>query len=107
MWWLNCDKPTCKIVKLFSFISKKWVLLIIKSLSEGTDTFSGVKKDLWDVNSKIISQRMDELQDEGFIERKIVCEKPIKIRYTLTEKWQSFYKELWSITKWADKWGEK
>jgi DNA-binding HxlR family transcriptional regulator len=29
---------------------------------------------------------MDELQDEGFIERKIVCEKPIKIRYTLTEK---------------------
>lgn len=100
----DCGKPTCKVARLFSFISKKWILLILKALNDGIDTFSWVKKDLWDVNSKIISQRMDELQEEWFIERKIVCEKPIKIRYSLTEKWKSFYKEIETMHKWAEKW---
>lgn len=100
----NCDITTCKVSYLFSFISKKWVLLILKALNEWCYSFTEIKRHIWEVNSKIISQRLDELKEEWFIDRKIVSEKPIKIRYCLTKKWESFSKEINRMWEWAEEW---
>ena len=40
------EKEMCPIMDLFSFIGKKWVLLIIKSVSEGCMCFSDIEKNL-------------------------------------------------------------
>lgn len=78
--------------------------MILKSIDEWANSFSQIKKEIWNVNSKIISQRLDEMQEEKFIKREIVSEKPIKIRYSLTDKWQSFINEIACLKKWAKKW---
>jgi DNA-binding HxlR family transcriptional regulator len=43
---MDTEKAPCPIVNLFSLISKKWVLLIIKSISEGCMCFSDIEKKL-------------------------------------------------------------
>jgi len=98
------EKCQCKILWFFDFLSKKWVLLILKWISEWANTFTDIKKYLWWVNAKIISERLTELQEKWFIKREIISEKPIKIRYSLSEKWLSLSKELEIINTWVNKW---
>ncbi len=97
-------KCQCKVLWFFDFLSKKWVLLIIKWVWEWASTFTDIKKYLWWVNAKIISERLTELELQNFIKREITSTKPIKIRYTLTEKGISLSKEIENIDKWVKKW---
>jgi len=39
-----------------------------------------------DINPRILSERLKQLQDEGFIEKKIISEHPLKAKYVLTKK---------------------
>ena len=94
----------CRVLDLFSFIAKKWNLLILKSLYNWTSSFNKIKSDIWEINQKILSQRLWELEDYGFVKRKIISERPVKIEYSLTEKWKSFWEQLENLAKWKEKW---
>jgi len=94
----------CKVLDLFSFIAKKWNLLILKSLYKWISTFNKIKLDIWEINQKILSKRLWELEEYWFVKRKIKSKKPIKIEYFLTDKWKSFWEQLEKIVKWKEKW---
>lgn len=76
----------CRIQAIIEIVSKKWVLQIFKSLTSGVDSFSGFQKGIPGINSRILSERLTELEACGFIERKIVSERPVKIRYFPTPR---------------------
>lgn len=84
----------CRIQAIIEIISKKWVLQIFKSLTAGVDTFSGFQKEIPGINSRILSERLVELEEYGFIERKIVSERPVKIKYSPTDKCGALTKEF-------------
>jgi DNA-binding HxlR family transcriptional regulator len=39
-----------------------------------------------DINAKVLSARLKEMEEDGLIERKIYPDKPVRIEYTITEK---------------------
>lgn len=84
----------CPIQGIIEMISKKWVLQIFKSLTLGVDSFSGFQREISGINSRILSERLAELETYGFVERKIVSERPVKIRYSPTYKCQELVKEF-------------
>lgn len=94
----------CPIATLVWFISKKWTLFIIRTMSQGACCYSEIEKKLSDINPSILSSRLKELQDFGFVEKKIISDNPVKIQYILTEKWRSFSEEFESIISWSEKW---
>lgn len=98
------QKCRCSILWFFDFLSKKWVLLIIKWIWEWAWTFTDIKKFLGWINAKIISERLTELEEKAYIKREIISSKPIKIKYSLTEKWLSLSKEIENIENWVKKW---
>jgi len=67
-------------------------------------TFSWLKRGLEWISSRTLSLRLKDLQELWFVKRLIVQEQPIKIEYTLTEKWDSLTFELEKLWKWAIKW---
>lgn len=94
----------CHINTLFNQISKMWVLQIIRSIFLWNNTFNEIKKNLWAISSKTLSERLKELQENWFIERNIISEQPIKINYSLSEKGLSFSEEIEKLNSWASKW---
>lgn len=34
----------------------------------------------------MLSERLTEMQEYGMVDRKVICDKPVRIRYALTEK---------------------
>lgn len=98
------NKNKCPITGLFNQISKMWVLQILRTIYLWNNTFNEIKKSLWGISSKTLSERLKELKLNWFIDRKIISEQPIKINYSLTSKWISFWKKMDNLNSWAKQW---
>lgn len=100
---VNLQKEYCPFTELVHFLSKKWIIVVIKSISDGCKSFSEIEKNLVWVNPRILSNRLKELQEIKFIEKKVLSENPLKTIYCLTEKGQSLSKHIESLSNWAKK----
>ena len=47
---------------LLSMISKKWMLLIVKNIYEGANTYSEIEKNVVGITPSTLSTRLKELQ---------------------------------------------
>ena len=97
-------KKECDITYVLNFINKKWMMVILKTMHDGHDTFTSIKQEIGGINQKILSSRLTELEDAGFVSREITQQKPIKIRYTLTKKGLSFCDHICGLLDWQKKW---
>ncbi|MBW7955086.1 helix-turn-helix transcriptional regulator [Candidatus Gracilibacteria bacterium] len=95
------------ILEVFSFIGKKWVLLIIKSISDGCKCFSDIEKVLNGINPRILSTRLKELEDFGFVESHIKPDTKNKTIYCLTQKGLCFTQNIKNLEDWVKKWENK
>ncbi len=80
------------------------MLFIIRAIADGASCYSEMEKELQNINPSILSSRLKELQDFGFVEKKIVSESPVKIEYKLTKKWKSFSQQIENIVNWSVEW---
>ena len=83
-----------KIPIKLSPLDKKWSIEIIEDLFKGKSKFSDFLKNNTGLSNRILSQRLKELGEEGFIEKTIKSAMPMKIEYRLTEKGISLRRAL-------------
>lgn len=91
----------CPALHLFGLLSKRWMLLILHTIFGGTTTFNAMKRQLGSISSRTLSARLKELEDEGFIARTILSNRPIRIEYRPTEKSTALHEHLEGIGNWA------
>ena len=72
-----------------------------------TMRFSEIKEEIPEINSRILSERLGELEEEGLIDRTVIDEKPICIEYTITEKGADMRNIFRCFCKFGQKWGKK
>jgi DNA-binding HxlR family transcriptional regulator len=67
-------------------MGKKFTALIIRNMLHlGQKRFNQFLE-IEDINAKILSARLKEMEKDGLIRREIFRETPVRIEYTLTEK---------------------
>lgn len=71
---------------LLGFISKKWTLLIMRAIVNGANCYSEIEAQLPGINPAILSQRLKDLQEFGFVEKRIISEIPLKAQYHFTPR---------------------
>ena len=98
------EKEYCPMSHLFWFIWKKWILLIMKSISEWCKCFSDIEKSLDWINPRILSNRLKELEEFGFVESHTKENTKNKTIYCLSEKWMSLSKNIQIMWEWVKKW---
>ncbi len=95
------QKNFCPFMDFMAFLSKKWILITIKSISDWCKSYSEIEKNMTWVNPRILSNRLKELQENWFVEKKIISKTPHKAIYCLTKKWESLSRHIDSISVWA------
>ncbi|MGE4443640.1 MAG: winged helix-turn-helix transcriptional regulator [Candidatus Altimarinota bacterium] len=103
----NLKEGEYVVTDIFSFIGKKWVLLIVKSISDGCKCFSDIEKSLEGINPRILSARLKELEDFGFVGSHIKPNTKNKNIYCLTDKGMCFTQNIKNLEDWAKKWEKK
>jgi DNA-binding HxlR family transcriptional regulator len=84
-------------------IGNKWTALILRDLFSGPKRFCELESSVGGINPRTLSQRLDDLEDLGIINRKSYAEVPPRTEYSLTEKGQ----DLLPILKQMADWGAK
>ena len=75
----------CPVEAIAEIIGRKWVSLILRDLAKGVQRFGELQHSLA-ISPRVLSSRLQELEDEGLIRREVFAEVPPRVEYTLTEK---------------------
>ena len=91
----------CPIRDVMSVASDQWSSLILLWLGYfPVLRFNKIKKYVYGISSKVLSQRLKVLEAEGFINRKVYPEVPIRVEYNLTEFGEAYVERLLELTQW-------
>jgi len=97
---------SCPIYCIIEKLSKKWSLLILGSFMKGRKLrFSEIIDSLPKLNSRILSRRLSELEQEGLIVRTVTQTKPIMISYEITKKGMALQDVFEHYADWVKTWG--
>lgn len=103
----NIDKLTsCMLTQVLSkILGGKWKPFIIWYLSLQPDRrarYGELKKIIpYKISDKMFSQHLNELEEEGIVERLVVEEKPLRVDYFLTTAGISLANLLYLIRDWG------
>ena len=76
----------CPIYHTFKLMGKKFTMLIIRNMIHLDHKRFNQFLDIEEINAKILSARLKEMEKDGLIERKVYPDTPVRVEYTITEK---------------------
>ena len=93
----------CAVTKTLKVIGSKWTMLLLHNLFDGKKRFGELQRSLPGISPKTLSQRLQELEQEGIITKKVFAEIPLHVEYTLTDKGKSLGGVFRSLANWGKK----
>ncbi len=96
------NNEDCPIRNVVAQIGDKWSMLILFALVEGTDRFNSLKSRIVGISQRMLTQTLRDLEREGYVNRTVYPEVPVRVEYELTEMGRDLVKPLYQLVSWAD-----
>jgi DNA-binding HxlR family transcriptional regulator len=87
-------------------IGRRWTGPIIFVLLKARCRFATLRGAIPDITDRMLSERLQELEHEGIVERNVIPATPVRVEYALTQKGRALARAIDAITAWAEKWIE-
>lgn len=84
-----------------NIISGKWKPAIISALFRGPKRPRDLKEGLPDATTRVLTQQLKELEEDGIISRKIYEEVPPKVEYFLTDLGNTLLPVVNALNEWG------
>jgi DNA-binding HxlR family transcriptional regulator len=92
----------CPVTTTATLIGKKWHPVIIHRLLEhGPSGFNELQENVDGISSKVLSDSLDDLEENELVDREIVSEKPFRVQYSLTPHGQSLEPVIYAMRDWG------
>ncbi|MFC4558346.1 winged helix-turn-helix transcriptional regulator [Virgibacillus kekensis] len=92
-----------KFEKALSLLSQRWTTLVIYQLLMGAQRFNEIQSSIG-ISGKVLSDRLKELEQQDIVNREVIPETPVIVKYSLTEKGHSMEPILKTIEDWSQAW---
>lgn len=95
---------TCPVRDVMALASDKWSILIILYLGYyPVLRFNEIKKKVYGISNKVLSERLKHLEGDGYLKRTLHAEVPVRVEYRLSDFGHSYLEKLIDLTEWAQK----
>jgi DNA-binding HxlR family transcriptional regulator len=84
-------------------IGRRWTGAIIYLLLQQTCRFATLRDAIPGITDRMLSERLQELEDEGIVARAVVPDTPVRVEYSLTRKGKGLAEAVHSLATWAEK----
>ncbi|NVK38425.1 MAG: helix-turn-helix transcriptional regulator [Gammaproteobacteria bacterium] len=96
------NNEECPIRNVVAQIGDKWSMLILFALVDGADRFNSLKSRVVGISQRMLTQTLRDLEREGYVNRTVYPEVPVKVEYELTKMGRDLVKPLYQLVSWAD-----
>lgn len=93
----------CPVEKTLKVIGKKYAALIIRDLLTGKKRFGELLTSLSGISPRTLSARLDELEQDNVIKKKIFPVMPLHVEYSLTKRGSELHDILEQMSRWGQK----
>ena len=92
----------CPITTTAALIGKKWhPVLVHRLLEHGPSGFNELKENVDGISSKVLSDSLEDLQENGLVNREVISEQPFRVQYSLTERGASLESVINAMREWG------
>src|SRR3954453_8751904 len=85
-------------------IGRRWTGAIIFVLLGADCRFATLRDAIPDITDRMLTERLQELEQEGIVERTVLPESPVRVEYSLTPKGCALVEVVDAISDWSHKW---
>jgi DNA-binding HxlR family transcriptional regulator len=101
----RCPKPTHELLQL---LTRPWTMHILWALSAaGPTRFGALSRQIDGISSRLLTERLRDLEEKGFVYRHYEPTIPPAVTYGLTERMQEISEVLGKLDELAHKWSEE
>lgn len=97
------NREVCPVVRAVDQIGSQWRLIVLYNLEDGELRFNELKRESG-ASSRTLSRVLDDLRQDGFVERRVEEDSPIATYYSLTEKGRALQPVFESLRGWGEEW---
>ena len=101
------DHPPPELCNKFhrasELIGRRWTGAIIYVLLQQTCRFATLRDAIPGITDRMLSERLQELEEEGIVDRAVVPDTPVRVEYSLTKKGKGLAEAVNSLANWAEK----
>ena len=101
---MDCLEPCPRFDRAMSILSKKWNCMIVRCMLAEPRRFSDISNYVEGLSDRLLSQRLQELEETGVVERRVYDTRPVLVEYALTKKGTALRDVVVAIQLWADQW---
>jgi DNA-binding HxlR family transcriptional regulator len=101
----DLSKNTCTVARTVELVGDAWTQMVLHELFLGTRRFDVFQKNTG-VSPHILSLRLKRMEDDGILERRPYCERPVRHEYRLTRKGRDLWPVIIALKNWGDRWLE-
>jgi len=92
----------CPSREILNHVCSRWGVLVLVVLIDGMHRFSELRRKIGGVSEKMLSQTLQRLEQDGFIERRALPVVPPHVEYRLTELGEGVAKQIDGLTQWIE-----
>jgi DNA-binding HxlR family transcriptional regulator len=92
----------CPSRDILKHVTSRWGVLVLVALMEGTHRFSDLRRKVGGVSEKMLAQTLQQLEQDGFINRVSHPVVPPHVEYTLTPLGEGIGKQVEALTDWIE-----
>lgn len=97
IYFLNSAHP-----EILKHVTSRWGILILIALRDGTHRFSDLRRKIGGVSEKMLSQSLQVLEQDGFINRVSYPVVPPHVEYSLTDLGEQLSEKLTLLADWIE-----
>ncbi|MEM0074192.1 MAG: helix-turn-helix domain-containing protein [Thermoplasmatales archaeon] len=95
---------SCPVERTLYILRDIWTFMILRDLCPSSRGFNQLKKSVEGISSRMLSEKLKFLEEEGIIIRTVSGTRPVRVIYELTEKGKALGEIVESMRAWGEKW---
>ncbi len=96
------DTAACEhISRMLARISDKWTLLVVRTLGRGPMRFNALRREVGEISQKMLSSTLRDLEENGFVTRRVTPVSPPQVEYALTDLGRAFLTPVQGLAEWV------
>jgi DNA-binding HxlR family transcriptional regulator len=92
----------CPSREILKHVTSRWGVLVLVALMDGTHRFSDLRRKIGEVSEKMLAQTLQQLEQDGFINRVSHPVVPPHVEYSLTSLGEGVGKQVEALTDWIE-----